>query len=116
MSSNEWSDIPAGGGNYAKWAEVGDTVAGEITSKFRGTDMQGNPCPAIVVRADDGSETTISASQAMLKAKMIEASPQVGDRIKVAFVRLEKRDGGKTLKHFEVTVKKAAPAIAADDF
>jgi len=54
----------------------------------------------------------VTAGQVMLARKLSELRPAEGDRIGIQFVRTEKRDGGKTLKHFEVQVANANPAAA----
>lgn len=122
--SDSWDGLP--NGNFAKWENPGDEIAGDIVGKGIGEDMQGGQVPQIVVRLDDDSEVTITASQAQLRAKLLAAKPNVGDRIKVTFTQSENRSGGKTLKHFEVQVKAGgaknptptAEAVAAsgDDF
>ena len=124
MSNDPWDGL--GNGNYAKWENVGDEITGDVVGKGKGTDLQGQEVPQIVVRLDDEREVTVTASQAQLRAKLMEARPQVGDRIRIKYTNTEKRDAGKTLKHFEVVVKTggakapvatpAAVAAAADDF
>lgn len=114
-STDPWASIPASGGNYIKWDQPGKTIVGTVTSKSVGTDLQGQPCPQLGIRTDDGDDHTLSASQAALKSMILEAAPNVGDRIAVKYVGDEKRDGGKTLKRFEVQVKAAEPAVTATD-
>ena len=124
MSNDPWDGLPSGA--YAKWENVGDTIVGDVIGKGLGTDLQGQPIPQIVLRTDSGDEVTVSASQAQLKSKLMEARPNVGDRVKITYTKSEKRDGGKTLKHFDVVVKtggaktmpteEAKAAAAADDF
>jgi hypothetical protein len=123
MSSDPWDGLPSG--NYQKWETPGDTLVGDVVGRGVGQDVNGNDCPQIVVRTDDGAEITVTAGQAQLKAKLMEARPNPGDRIKITYTEAEKREGGKTLKHFEVVVKRGeakapvtdeAVAAAADDF
>ena len=54
----------------------------------------------------------LTAGQAQLKAKLLEARPMPGDRIRVTFDSVEKRGGGKTLKHFTVQLKKGGAKTA----
>lgn len=123
MSNDPWDGVS--NGNYAKWETVGDEVVGDVIGKGLGPDMQGEMVPQLTVRRDDASEVTVTASQGQLKGKLLEGKPQIGDRIKIVYVRKEDRGGGKTLKHFEVTIKSGgakspvtpeAVAQAADDF
>jgi hypothetical protein len=118
-----WDGLPNGA--FVSWDNVGDEVVGDVIGKGMGQDFNGNPCPQLVIRTDDGAETTVTAGQAQLRAKLLEGKPQVGDRIRIVFTQSEKRDGGKTLKHFEVTIKSGgakspvteeAVAAATDDF
>ena len=102
MCSSDLLATPTGA--YVKWETPGDEIVGDVTSVTVGEDMNGKACPVIGVRLDDGEDRIISASQAMLKSLMVEHRPLPGDRIKVVFSKVEKRDGGKTLKVFEVTV------------
>lgn len=123
MSNDPWDGLP--NGNFAKWENPGDELVGDVVGKGLGDDLNGHSVPQIVVATDDGSEITVTASQAQLKAKLMEARPAVGDRVKITYTRNEKRDGGKTLKHFEVVLKKGgakntapaeAIAAAAEEF
>ena len=60
----------------------------------------------------------MTAGQVRLKALLAEQRPEAGDTITVTLSEIEKRAGGKTLKHFDVKVVRAgasaAPAPAAD--
>jgi len=112
-------------GNFQKWESIGDEIVGDVIGKGIGQDVNGMDVPQIVIRQDDASEVTVTAGQAQLRAKLLEARPNVGDRIKIAFIKTEDRGGGKTLKHFDVVIKPGgakspvtpeAVAAAADDF
>lgn len=124
MSIDPWDGLP--NGQYVKWENAGDSITGDIVGKGTGPDINGEQVPQLTIRLDDGTEQTVTASQAQLRAKLLEGRPAVGDRIKIVYVKAEKRDGGKTLKHFEVTIKKggakvqpvseAAIAAASEEF
>lgn len=103
MSNDPWDGLP--NGKYVKWENIGDEVVGDVIGKGIGPDANGQDVPQLTIRKDDGEEVTITAGQAQLKAKLMEARPQIGDRIKIRYEKAEKKDGGKTLKHFEVVVK-----------
>jgi len=124
MPADPWDNIPSG--DFVQWEEVGQSLVGDIISKGVSKDFNDNPAPELGIRQDDGTEVLVTAGQAQLKAKLLEARPNVGDRIKITFTQLEKRGGGKTLKHFDVVIKTggakskvepepAAAADAADD-
>lgn len=75
--------INRSGGQYAKFAEVGDTVKGEVLEFYvddMNEDFNGNPnpCPVVVVETDDGEACIIkldngrkryAAKQALADAK-----------------------------------------------
>lgn len=119
--ADEWDGLP--NGNFAKWENEGDEIVGDVIGKGIGHDLQNNAVPELVIRLDNEEEVTVTASQAQLRAKLLEERPSVGDRVKITYTKSEKRDGGKTLKHFDLAVKqggaKSAPApepADADDF
>lgn len=116
MSDDAWAGLP--NGNYQKWENPGDSIAGDVIGKGVGQDVNGADVPQLVILRDDGEEITVTAGQAQLRAKLMEANPNVGDRCKIEYTRSEDRGGGKTLKHFEVNVKrggaKNAPPAAAE--
>jgi hypothetical protein len=59
-------------------------------------------------------EVALTAGQVRLKAELSEKRPEVGDTLTVTMTEVEKRAGGKTLKHFDVTVvNSGTPAPAA---
>lgn len=101
------------GGAFVKFENVGDTVSGTITAVRSHRFEDGKVAPQILLTTDDGEERTITAGQIRLKAALAEKRPEAGDHLAVTFTQIEKRAGGKTLKHFEVTVRRAgAPAAA----
>lgn len=97
------------GGDYVKFEEVGDKVVGEITGLTTHTWDDGSKSPKLFIATDDGGERTLTASQIGLKIKLGELRPNVGDRISITYISVEKRPGGKTLKHFDVKVKPGVP-------
>jgi len=64
----------------------------------------GKVSPKLILRMDDGTEKTVTAGQVRLKAILAETRPQVGQTIRITMTEIEKRSGGKTLKHFSVEV------------
>jgi len=100
--------------DYAKFEAIGDTVSGNITGVFAHRFDDGKVVPKIMLETDDG-EIALTAGQVRLKAALAEQRPEVGDNLTVTLTEIEKRAGGKTLKHFDVVVVrgKGAPAAAA---
>lgn len=104
-TNDPWAGITAGGGgDYLKWETVGQSVIGTITAKRAGTDFNGHPCPQMDINTDDGETVTLNAGQAQLKALILDANPQVGDRIAITFSGEEKVEKGMK-KVFDVAVK-----------
>lgn len=103
MPNDPWDSLPAG--EFWTWEEAGQTLVGDVIAKNIDKDFNDNPCPGLTIRQDDGNEVRLTAGQAQLKAKLLEAKPQIGDRVKITFTATEKRAGGKTLKQFDVSVK-----------
>ena len=99
---------------YAKFEAIGDKVSGNITGVFAHRFDDGKVVPKIMLETDDG-EIALTAGQVRLKAALAEQRPEVGDNLTVTLTEIEKRAGGKTLKHFDVVVVrgKGAPAAAA---
>ena len=101
--------------DYVKFETPGDTITGTITA-LRIHRFDDKPVPQIVIRTPEGHERTVTGGQARLKALLTEKRPDVGDTITITMTNVEKRAGGKTLKHFEVEVGKGtltAPAPAS---
>jgi hypothetical protein len=103
MSQDLWDEF-ASSGNYVKFENVGDSVAGTITSIRRHTFDDGKVVPQIEITTDEGEEVTLTAGQIKLKQELTELRPVVGDHLYVVYSKVEKRAGGKTLKHFVVDV------------
>ena len=101
--------------DYASFNEVGDSVSGVVTGVFAHRFDDGKVVPKIMLDTADG-EIALTAGQVRLKAELSEKRPEVGDTLTVTLTEIEKRAGGKTLKHFDVVVVKGgkpAPAAAA---
>jgi len=100
--------------DYVKFENVGDTISGVIIDLGIQTWQDGSKSPKLTLRTADGDKV-LTASQFQLKQKMAELRPEVGDSIKVTLEGVEKLQGGKTMKVFNVAVKKKSQQ-AVDDF
>jgi hypothetical protein len=100
--------------DYASFNEIGDSVNGVVTGVFAHRFDDGKVVPKIMLDTKDG-EIALTAGQVRLKAALAEQRPEVGDTLTVKLTEIEKRAGGKTLKHFDVAVIKgtALPTVAA---
>ena len=97
---------------YAKFENVGDTVSGTVTGVYAHRFDDGKVVPKIMLDTSEG-EIALTAGQVRLKAALSEKRPEVGDELTVTMTEVEKRAGGKTLKHFDVVVvKSGSPATA----
>ena len=101
------------GGDYVKFENKGDEVEGVITGITVHTFPDGKKAPQLFLTKDSGDEVTVTAGQIGLKVKLQELRPKTGDRIKIVMLGSERRDGGKTLKHWDVTVTPGTTVPAA---
>jgi hypothetical protein len=99
-------------GDYIKFEAIGDTANGTITAIRKHTFDDGKVVPQIVLDTADG-EKIVTAGQIRLKAELAAKRPGVGDQITITLESVEKRTGGKTLKHFNVIVGPAPVAAPA---
>lgn len=108
-----WDDPEVKPSNsFVSFENAGDSVAGVITAIGKKRFDDGSVAPELRITTDAGDEVTLTAGQVRLKAALAEQRPDVGDHLTVVYERAEKRAGGKTLKHFAVTVKKATATPA----
>ena len=108
MSTSIWDDPAiAANSDYVKFENTGDTVTGVIVDIGIQTWADGSKSPKLVLRTKTG-DRVLTASQVQLKNRMAELRPEVGDTLKVTLDGIEKLQGGKTMKKFDVVVKKAA--------
>jgi hypothetical protein len=108
-----WNDPDfAIGGDYVSFEKVGDTVTGRVVTIRKMKWQDGTISPQIVLDVN-GEEKTVTAGQIRLKAMLAEKRPQPGQHLTITLTEIEKRAGGKTLKHFDVQVGSPAPAAAA---
>lgn len=98
--------------DYAKFEVIGDTVSGAVTGVYAHRFEDGKVVPKIMLDTADG-EVALTAGQVRLKAELSEKRPEVGDTLTVTLTEVEKRAGGKTLKHFDVVVVKSGTPVAA---
>lgn len=108
--------------NFFKFENVGDTLQGRIDVIRRQRWEDGTMCPQLILTDGNGEEVTLTAGQIRLKAELVKQRPEVGDEIWIRLSNIERRTGGKTLKHFDVRIRRgqgapaAAPAQAAGGF
>lgn len=114
MTQSVWDDPNLkAGGEFVSFENIGDTVSGTITAIRTHRFDDGKVVPQILLTTDDGEERTLTAGQVRLKAELAEQRPEAGDHLKVTLSQVEKRAGGKTLKHFNVTVTRGGQPAAA---
>lgn len=102
------------GGEFVKFENVGDTVSGTVNAVRAHRFDDGSVAPQVLLTTDDGEERTVTAGQVRLKAELAAQRPEPGDHITITHTDVEKRSGGKTLKHFTVQVTRGGkPAAAA---
>lgn len=102
------------GGEFFKFDNVGDSIAGTVNAVRAHRFDDGSVAPQVMLTTDDGEEKTVTAGQVRLKAALAEKRPEAGDRISITFTENEKRAGGKTLKHFNVDVTRGGGGAPAE--
>jgi hypothetical protein len=122
-TASPWDDPELKQGEFYDFTNPGDIASGVVQSVGIHKWDDGKVCPQLRLLDDNGDDRTLTAGQAQLKAKLVEARPGPGDHLKVTHTGVEKRAGGKTLKLFTVEVTKGgatapvapveAPAAAA---
>lgn len=101
------------GGDYIKFEQVGDSITGKVVEVTVKRWDDGSICPQLLIDTPDGVKT-VTAGQVRLKAALAEQRPETGDTITIRLSDIERRSGGKTLKHFDVNVTRAAAARPVD--
>jgi hypothetical protein len=96
--------------DYVTFENVGDTVTGTIISIRKHIFDDGKAVPQIILDVD-GAEKTVTAGQVRLKAELATLRPQPGQVLSITLTEVEKRSGGKTLKHFDVKVGAIKPTV-----
>lgn len=92
--------------DFVKLENVGDTVSGTIQSIRPHRFDDGSVAVQIIFIDDrDGGERTWSAGQVQAKKRLAEIRPEVGWKFRARLDSIEKRAGGKTLKHIDVQAK-----------
>lgn len=94
------------GGDFVKFEQVGDKISGTVSAVRAHRFDDGSVAPQILLTTDDGEEKTVTAGQVRLKTALAEQRPEAGDHITITYTQEEKRSGGKTLKHFNVQVRR----------
>lgn len=101
------------GGEFVKFENVGDTVSGTVNAVRAHRFDDGSVAPQVLITTDNGDERTVTAGQVRLKAELAAQRPEPGDHITITHTEVEKRSGGKTLKHFSVQVNRGGIPAAA---
>lgn len=118
MTGFDWNKFRSGGGEIQKWDTPGDQVSGTIVGLRTYEDTKKErTVPLIDVetsgRNGDGEKVikTVFVDKVDLTRKVVDASPQMGDRIRITFTGTEE---GGPMKFFNVELRsngqKHAPA------
>lgn len=99
--------------NTWKPENPGDNIVGTIVGiSVTQSTTTGKNQPRIILKKDDGEEIKVYASQVQLQRKLAAEDPKPGDRLAIVFTHVEALEAGKTMKHFDVTVKRGEAATA----
>jgi hypothetical protein len=101
------------GGDFVKFEAPGDSITGDIVAVSKHTFPDGKIAAKLVIRDENGEDKTLTAGQVKLAELLNEKRPMPGDRIRIVHTEVEKRPGGKTMKHFTVDVKPGDGTVPA---
>lgn len=105
--------------DFVKLENVGDEIRGTIVNLRPHRFEDGSVAVQIIFTdARDGQERTWSAGQVQAKKRLAEIRPEVGWEFRARLDSIEKRAGGKTLKHIDVQARPgngAPPAAPAQE-
>jgi hypothetical protein len=105
-------------GAFVSFKNEGDTSDWGIVTDINGngTTFNGDPCPEVVLNVN-GAVVTVTCSQAQLWSKTVAVVESgelaIGRAAKFTMSKIERRNGGKTLKHFEIETKDADAAMVS---
>lgn len=97
---------------YVSFDAVGDGVEGVVFNIGKHAWDDGKVSIKLNIRTENGDKT-LTAGQVKLKALIQEQRPEIGDTVKIKMTQVEKRTGGKTLKHFAMTTTKGDGTVPA---
>lgn len=101
--SFDWNEYKSTG-DFVTFDNIGDKAVGEVLAVRRGQDFNGNPCPELVLSTEEG-EKTLTVGQKVLRARLADEAPQVGDRIAIVYSGVgEAKPGRAPAKLFDVSV------------
>lgn len=101
------------GGEFVKLENKGDRISGVITAVRSHRFDDGGVVPQILFTDDaSGEERTWTAGQIQAKRKLAELRPEAGDWFAAELVDVERRAGGKTLKHIDIQVNRGGKPAA----
>jgi hypothetical protein len=105
------------GGEFVKLENKGDKISGLVTAIRSHRFDDGGVVPQVLFVDDEtGEERTWTAGQIQAKRKLAEQRPEAGDWFSAELTDVEKRSGGKTLKHIDVQVKRGGKPVQADQW
>lgn len=118
MATIDWGEFQGSSGEWKKFRfeTAGDSIAGQIVEIRIATMPDGTRMPALTVKAEDGEEYSLLASQVGLQRALATHRPATGDSIAIVYTGDGDAKPGKSApKLFEVVVKRTdeAPAPAA---
>lgn len=106
MSVWDDPDLRAGG-DFVKLENKGDKIGGKILAVRAHRFDDGSVVPQVIfvdkVNGTD-EERTWTAGQIQAKRKLAELRPEEGDDFTAELTDVERRSGGKTLKHIDLKV------------
>lgn len=106
----DWSQFAPAASAMIRWETPGQQVVGTVAAiRTHVFAPERGPVPLLDLETDDGELVTVAVDKADLRRQIVDAAPQVGDRIRILFRDTERRPAG-VAKLFDVQVRRAAPS------
>ena len=77
----DWSQFASA---YKKFETPGDSIVGTIVAAGVGEYM-GKTYPELTLETDEGATVIVSCSQAVLKGRIADLNPQIGNRLAITY-------------------------------
>lgn len=103
----DWSEYAPHSAAMVRWEEPGQQVVGVVQAiRTHVFTPERGPVPLLDIETDDGELVTVAVDKLDLRRQVVDAAPQVGDRIRIRFRDTERRPAG-VAKLFDVQVRRA---------
>ena len=121
-NNDEWDEVDVPSGSFAKFATIGDSVAGTVVSydpDRGGKNFDGDECGVLVLEDADGDHVIVTLDKGRLKDVVKNGEPVEGKPLRITYVSDLESKAGRSYKNFGIAVGKhwkPKPAPTSLDF